>query len=165
MNANEINRCKERDTKNYNNIQRIPNFLFICTIFFGLWWVQSLVRWSKRTMTCSACDSSSVVRNGFNLYPFTLNSSPLFGSKITTAQCGKTVRTRKGPDQASPRRCKAVNCRVEFFIQGQNSFCVCIDHERTWSYSWLFLHSHMLYFVSPATQKFATFSVRQLCLN
>jgi len=54
---------------------------------------------AKRLSIILACVSGSVVRNGFSLYPFTLNSSLRFGSKMTTAPCGKTVRTMKGLDQ------------------------------------------------------------------
>jgi len=119
-------------------------------------------------MTCLACDSDSVVRNGFNLFQFTLNCSPVFGSKINTTPLGRRFaqwRVRTNESWASPLRCEAMSCRVELFLQGQNSFCICIGHERTWSYSLLFLCFHRLHFVSPPTPKFAASLVHWLCLN
>ena len=54
---------------------------------------------AKRLYTILAWDAGSVVKNGFSLCPFTLNSVLLLGSIITIAPCGKTVRTMNGPNQ------------------------------------------------------------------
>jgi len=53
----------------------------------------------KRLTTISAWDAGSVVKNGFSLCSFSLNFVLVLGLTITTALCGKTVRTMNGPDQ------------------------------------------------------------------
>ena len=54
---------------------------------------------AKRVSTLSSGIIGSVVKKGFSLCPFTLNSVLFLGSTISTAPCGKTVRTMNGPDQ------------------------------------------------------------------
>ena len=54
---------------------------------------------AKRLSTSSAWDAGLVVKKGFSLCPFTLNSVLFVGLIIITAPWGKIVRTMNGPDQ------------------------------------------------------------------
>jgi len=54
---------------------------------------------AKRVSTLSSRVIGSMVKKGFSLYPFTLNSVLFLGSAISTIPCGKTMRTMNGPDQ------------------------------------------------------------------
>jgi len=54
---------------------------------------------AKRISTRSAWDAGSVVKKGFSLCPFTLNSVLFLGSTIITVPSRKTVCTMNGPDQ------------------------------------------------------------------
>ena len=72
-----------------------------CTFFFGGVWMTNgqVYDEAKRLSTSSAWDASSLIKKGFSLCPFTLNSVLFLGSTIITTPCGKTVRTMNGPDQ------------------------------------------------------------------
>ena len=54
---------------------------------------------AKRVSTLSSGVIGSVVKKGFSLYPFTLNSVLFLGFAISTAPCEKTVRTMNSPNQ------------------------------------------------------------------
>jgi len=53
----------------------------------------------KRLCIISAYDVGSMVKKGFSLCLFTLNSVLFLGSIISTAPCGKTTHTMNGPNQ------------------------------------------------------------------
>ena len=83
-----------------NKYEEIVIYTFV--LFFCWWCVDGdgqVYDGAKRLSTSSAWDAGSVVKKGFSLCPFTLNSVLFVGSTIITALCGKTVRTMNGPDQ------------------------------------------------------------------